>query len=270
MYLKMKFTLLIITHLLILFSCYAQTNKATVIDITTEARNDLETKVINEQLAKLVDWKYYEEPDFDIDSLMQLTSDNLVQYLKVRPFPIDSESHIVKYSSSDSILNIYTIGYNSGGTAGIIYQQIIQWKKNNEKFDAIPLNMSPEFENFYLLSKTNEQTLYLFLGTHKGSSILYCSYAMVIQLKDDSILTNYPAFYDKYSYISYFDYIGSPENNYCIACYDFDFKKQTITFDNLGEDDGVGPPDEYGNPVDMRSGRIRMEYTFNGQQFIER
>lgn len=253
-----------------LFSCYSQTDKTIDIDITTEARNNLETNVINEQLAKLVKWQYYEEPDFDIDSLMQLTSDNLVQYLKVRPFPIDSDSHIVKYSSSDSILNIYIIGYNSGGTAGIIYQQIIQWKKNNEKFDAIPLNMSPEFQNFYLLSKTNEQTLYLFLGTHKGSSVLYCSYAMVIQLKEDSIITNYPAFYDKYSYISYFDDIRSPEINYCFACYEFDNITQTISFDNLGEDDSVGPPDEYSNPVDMKNGRKKMTYTFDGQRFLER
>ena len=266
----MKFSLLTASFLLTLYCSFGQSTQATGLDTTVILNNDLEASIIYQQLAKLVGWQYYEEPDFDIDSLMQATSDNIIQYLILKPLPIDRDSNIVKYSTSDSILYIYTIGYNSGGTAGIIYQQIIQWKKNDKTFGAVPLNMRPEFADFYLLSKINEQSLYLFMGSHKGSTNLYCSCAMVIQLKNDSILTNYPAFYDKYSYISYYDDIRSPENTYCIACYDFDFKTQTISFVNLGKDDQIGPPDKRGDAVDMKNGRVKMKYTFNGQKFIER
>jgi len=281
---KQKLIFIIFPILVLINSCYQKKSEATLenIDTSEVAVLDSNSKVaiqdlsslefkIQTNLKKLSSWIYSEEPEFDIDSLNILVDHQMIEYLVEKQFPVDSNSvNLTRITSPDGFVNIYNYAYSSGGTAGDIITGVVQWKKSNGKFGAKTLNLPADFTSSYILSKTKDHTLYLFIGGWKGSSRLECACAEVFELVRDSLNLNYPAFYNQHSALLYFDDIYSPDNS-CIACIDYSTKRKEIVIKDLGSDDQVGPQEENSISVhDYLKGRNKIYYIFNGKAFIEK
>ena len=72
----------------------------------------------------------------------------------------------------------------------------------------------------------------------KGSSSQYSAYAMVVELKEDELIVDYPAFTDSSAILAFYDDLNDTEE-YCIACMDYDPKNYTITIEEVDSLDGV-------------------------------
>ena len=203
------------------------------------------TAVLIDQLATLNNWNY--EDDLDIDSLVHATGSNLVQLLEQEVLhELDSLDNFSSNSSPDDCLHWYTFFYHSGGTSGYISNTVFQWKKSDGTYGAYAiypahpkskLSLEMSFYESYKLPAKNKN-LYLLIGNQKGSSRLEIGTALVVQLKNDYLILDYPAFPNKSTTLSFFDYIDSGEGA-CIACVEYDEKNSTITINDMGEEDFI-------------------------------
>ena len=187
-------------------------------------------------LNQLSEWTY--ENDTDIDSLINSTGSKLIEILKKQEIENPDNLGIDCISSEDSIITIYTFSYNSGGTRGTINNPVIQWKKSDGSFGAYELFRGVEvsISDIYKLP-SDDKDLYLLIGSEKGSSIVYDAYAIVIQIKNDYLILDYPAFLNKSSGLNFNDYLD--ENTSCIACIDFDEDRKELIIEGLGKKDKI-------------------------------
>lgn len=226
---------------------------------------------IQKKLQRLSDWRYDEEPDFNVDSFSKVLNSEMLAYLTKRPFPAaDSKLKLERITTSDRLLTIYNYSYSSGGTAGNLYTAIVQWKKPDGKYGAALLDVYDHFYESHILSRSKEHNLYLFIGTSKGSSRIACAEALVLQLSGDRLNLNYPAFYNQYPVLSYNDDIYTPESPAAIAEIVYNAEKRRLIIKDLGSDDEVGPKRKNDSGIqNVIKGRNSLSYTFNGKKFIE-
>lgn len=221
---------------------------------------------------------HYNFDVYDVDSLVKEIGKYAVTQLERQEVAVnEDEFNLHKLSSKDSLLHIYTFSYNSHGTRGFVDNPIIQWKKSDGTYGAYELfpadkkgffGLETSFYESHKLPAKNKN-LYLLIGTQKGSGILYAGVALVVEIKNDYLILDYPAFYNQYPTLSYFDYIESGESD-CIACIEFSPESNTISIVNLGTEDRVGP---MRNPYDLinKIGAVEeVFYVFDGVQFVEK
>ncbi len=195
--------------------------------------------------------------DQDIDSLVSNTGKILANYLTFNRLQhVDSLVNLDVISSKDSIITVYTFSYHSGGTRGRVHNPVIQWIKRDAtlgSYELFPANKKGFFGlevSFYEIHKlpTLDKKLYLLLGNERGSSKLLTAQALVIEIKNDSIILDYPAFYGTSSTLGFFDYIS--ENQVCIACLNFDATNNLLYIEEIDEEDKLGP---FNNPYSLEN-----------------
>jgi len=226
---------------------------------------------IQKKLEKLSDWRYDEEPEFNVDSFAKVLNREMLAYLSKRPFQVaDSKMKLERITTSDSLLTIYNYSYSSGGTAGNLYTAIVQWKKPDGKYGAALLDVYDHFYESHILSRSKEHNLYLFIGTSKGSSQVACADALVLELSGDRLNLNYPAFYNQYPALSYNDDIYTPEIPAAIAEIVYNAEKRRLIIKDLGSADEVGPKHKNNSELqNVIKGRNSLSYTFDGKRFTE-
>lgn len=268
----MKKSILILTLLLPIFAL-AQKN---------DPENQIKKNLAKYQFG-IENKSIYEEPD----SLLKATVNQLKKILKYHAFDslslTENEYYPFQIShSKDSLIYIYSLNYNSGGTAGVIYNPIIQWKKSDGTYGVFELFPSGKrkFEgieaSFYKIIKLPaiENNLYLLIGNTKGSGRMYAAKALVIEIKNDFLILDYPAFFKQEPLLVYFDYTDSYFNNdnFCIACLEYDEKKKLLFVEDLGIEDSIGiSKNGYIIQVPMKHGKNgKISFYFDGYKFIRR
>jgi len=212
--------------------------------------------------------KIYDCNQCDSDSLAKEIQKYIVVQLEKEEIYVSEEEsyYFKKQSAKDGFFHIYTFSYSSHGTRGMIDIPIIQWKKSDGTYGVYELGLETSFYKIYKLPAKNKN-LYLLIGGQKGSSLLYVGTALVIEIKNDHLILDYPAFYDSSS-LDFVDYIDSGESD-CIACIEFSPENNTISILNLGSEDSVGP---MRNPSNLPDGTGRIKeifYVFDGIKFVE-
>lgn len=194
-----------------------------------QTRSELENS-----LSDLSEWEYTDETD--IWSIVVRTSELLTSCIESNVINgSDSLENLEVTQSADSLLKIYTFGYHSGGTRGIVNNSVIQFIKSDGSYDIIGSGKEMGFYQIEKLPPSNGK-LYLLLGVEKCSSRMYQSLAWVIDVSNDSINANYSGFQGDFSSISYYDDVYSGDHS-CIACLDYDIDRNEIIFGEMGEDD---------------------------------
>ena len=193
----------------------------------------------------LSEWHY--DDALDIDSLVSATGEELVRQLKKGRIDLrDGPDNIDQTASPDSLIRVYTFSYYSGGTAGVIYNPVLQWHRKDGSFGAHALfpaadttffGLECEFTELYKLPSPTKN-LYLLLGSSRGNTFLLVTYALVVELKNDALYLNYPAFLNKSAALGCFDEIRDDPEFVTVS---FSPKTNTLVLDDLGADDAVGP-----------------------------
>jgi len=219
---------------------------ALILSLTTFSQS-LKKKIESNLLALS---EYNENIDYsylDFDSLSAVTGKNLVSYLKNKPIYFnDRFSNFKKIVSKDSTINLYTFSYSSHGTRGDVGHPVIQWKKKDNTYGAYELfhsnkkgfcGLEVNFSEIHKLPSKN-RNLYLLMGAEKGSTNLYLGVALVIEIKNDYLILDYPAFFDSSSTLGFFDHVNT--NASCILCMDYISKSATITIKDIDLEDEIG------------------------------
>lgn len=237
---------------------------------------EAETRIVD-YLNQLSNYKVYETPDFFIDSFAQVVTNELSEYLKHKPFPINTETpNLKQINSPDNKFSIYTFWFHSGGTAGEIQTSILQWKKSDGTYGVKDLGFPAYYNEIYALTETNSKNRYLLFGGYKGSGRMNVAIYQVFELSQDSMNVNYPAFYDRYSTLVYFDDIASPElpsPNCFGTCVTYSEETKELNFKDIGKDDDIHSVDDdtwYNSNQDIIKGRTEIRYVFDGKKFVER
>jgi hypothetical protein len=240
------------------------------IDRVTCIGQDLSNEV-EDQLALLNDRDAWDEQPDEMLDLVYEVGELLEAQMKKGLLTItDDTEHLNFTASNDGRLNMVTYTYPSGGTAGTIHYPILQWEKADGTYgtDAFyPIEDSKHFGfevDFYDIQPLPyyEKDLYVLIGTQKGSSSYFSAYAVVIEVKDDSLMFDYPAFDDAYSVLIFGDDINDTEQ-FCIACMDYDAKNNTLTIEEVGESDEVLMMNNSTNPKEKaidEKGTIVFEF----------
>ncbi|HRO74703.1 MAG TPA: hypothetical protein PLP27_00975 [Crocinitomicaceae bacterium] len=270
------FSLLFSTLFLSIACTNNKTNDLTEKEKRALIEKETETKIVD-CLSQLSNYQFYETPDFNIDSLNQIATEELAKYLKHKPFPINTETtNLEQITSPDNKFSIYTFWYYSGGTAGAIHTSILQWKKADGTYNVKELGFPAYYNEIYALTETNSENLYLLFGGYKGSSRLRVGIYQVFELSQDSINVNYPAFYDQYSTLVCFDDVLSPElpsSNCFETCVTYSKETKELNFKDIGKDDDIHAVDDdtwYNSNQDIIKSRTKIRYVFDGKKFVER
>ena len=181
---------------------------------------------ISNDLNRLSTWSYSSNNTFGPDSLMFLTGKRLLKFSKRKVIEeLDSLDNFDRLSSKDSKINVYGYSYTSGGSGGPVSRSVIQWKKNDGSYGAYELfptdkkgynGMETHFYEIYNLP-IEDKALYLLIGIKGKSGRFVQGNALVIQIKNDYLILDYPAFMGKASYLYYHDDLSSGESE-CLGC----------------------------------------------------
>ncbi|NOQ72483.1 MAG: hypothetical protein GQ574_10805 [Crocinitomix sp.] len=210
--------------------------------------NCLGKKIDNEtvvQLAKLNDWY---DLDADPFELIDLIGKGLVQQLNKGLLNINEDTENINFTASkDGRVNVVTITYPSMGTAGTINLPILQWEKSDGTYGAkalYPDDADSSFSglevDFYAINQLPYygRDLYILTGNQRASGMVYLAYALVIEIKDDEVILDLPAFFNSSPILSFYDDLEGSES-YCIACMDYDAKNYTITIEGVDSLDNI-------------------------------
>ncbi|MFT5820916.1 MAG: hypothetical protein ACI8ZM_002164 [Crocinitomix sp.] len=206
---------------------------------------NIDNETVN-QLAKLNDWDTWDNDPDELLDLVDIVGINLEEQMKTGLLTITDDTEYINYTASDDgRVNMVTYTFPSGGTAGTIYHPILQFEKADGSYETktfYPIESEDEYlsweVNFYDIQRLPyyEKNLYVLIGTRKGSSSHFSAVAMVIELKDDTLILDYPAFSDAYSVLVFADDIGD-DDQFCIACMDYDATKNAIIIEEVGKSD---------------------------------
>ncbi len=225
--------------------------------------------ILDSQLSLLA--AYSEDTEIiDFDELQLQAQDNLMTYLKQkRLYDKDSIQNLYIVASADSNVRLHTYAYQSGGTRGEVHNPVIQWKKSDGTFGvyALPYEM-----DFYSIDKLTSKShnLYLLTGAEKGSSRLFVAMCLVIQIKNDYLILDYPAFFNGSSDLVYFDDLATGDGS-CIACIDYEAKTQTIHIKDLGDEDIIGSWEKNAAEIVPKVGKVKScTFQFDGNKFVRK
>lgn len=231
-------------------------------------------KLIRENLDLLS--RYDEDTEeIDFDAAKNQLAKSLMTYLKQdtlsekQLYGKETMSNFSVSVSEDGKIRLYTYSFHSGGTRGEVHLPIIQWKKSDGSWGAYEL---PYEMHFYSIDKLkSERTLYLLSGMEKGSSRLFVAMDLVIRIKNDYLILDYPAFFNESSSLVFFDDTSSGDGS-CIACMEFDPKTQNISIQHLGEDDQVGIREKNSASfvAKIKQGTKSCVFQFDGERFVKK
>ncbi len=234
--------------------------------VQLSAQKDAVASLVD-QLNTLNYWSY--EDEVDIDSLVHATGSNLIQILEHQVLDqIDSLYNFSINSSDDGNLNWYTFFYYSGGTKGDVSNTVFQWKKSDKSYgaygiysanDKSKLSIEMNFHSSYKLPSKGKN-LYLLLGNERGNSRLEVASALVVQLKNDYLILDYPAFKNNSAILYFFDYLET--DSACIACMEYDEDNKLLMIDSFEEEDQLSISSE---ELEGRKGKIYFH--FDGRNF---
>ncbi len=223
-------------------------------------------------LSELRVWDYTN--DADVDSLAWETGLQMVALLEQTTLAgLDSLDNITVTTSPDGKINLYTFSYYSGGTAGDIYNPVIQWTKSDGSYGAYALfraaksnyfGLETWFDEIYPLPAEGGE-FYLLLGKAKGSSRILLEHALVIQQNNDYLILDYPAFLGKASTIGLIDDVTSKGNTGGMI---YNEANATLTINDIGPADEFGfMNDSYGivEPITIDGPIV---FAFEGEEFV--
>jgi hypothetical protein len=157
---------------------------------------------------------------FEVDESIEKLDANIgyiVESINSKNLDISTFKILRKDAEFDKYIKIYSLNNLSNGTRALVTLPIIQW--NNEgKLYAARLHEYTEatYDHIYRLNSQNN--LYLLLGNAKGDGSCHFNYAYVIQIKNDEINLEYPAFG------------GRPYLNFCNGVFTFNEANQELNY----------------------------------------
>jgi hypothetical protein len=240
-------------------------------------------------LRKLLErYDDYESGLMTHDSLQKYSPDKyLVKILKCRRIE-QSENFPnlgIKYSP-DKKLALYSYHYWTHGSSLDGFFYVVQWAKADGTFDALALYPYLEktglsdFVSFWRpiiqLNSPDKLLLYLLVGEQGHTSFHYKEHEFqVIQVKDDKLELNYPAFFGK-SLLRFYDRLESYdslcENDRQKSEEDsslqnlYDQKTQTLMIGCFGDDDKLNSITAAELFATYRKRRIQFKW--NGKAFV--
>ncbi|GAA4385477.1 hypothetical protein GCM10023186_28870 [Hymenobacter koreensis] len=207
-----------------------------------------------------------EDKNGEGSGLIEGTTKKLVTYLKRYDLSAAEAQTLGLHLSVDSKdangFKVYTFVYDSGNSRGAISIPVMQWKNQAGKLFAFAPAIQSSFFKVRRLNSPG-RTLYLLLGTEKGSAGCTRNQAQVVQLKGDYLLLDTPAFGKRASL------------DLCNVWMEFDARQQKLILEaSPFSFDSDGPEDEQYqllkrlgllNPTAPKTGVLR----FNGQRFVK-
>jgi len=228
----------------------------------------------------------------NMDSMTLATGQKLVTILKQQKITLsDSIPNLKILSSNDSAIIVYTFSYDSGGTRGYVDNPVIQWRKKDGSLGAYELFPAKKKEYFgietlfYKIHKlpSKDKGLYLLIGNEKEDSHTIVGIAIVIQLKNDNLILDYPAFLNQASTLVYVEDLFAEDNlennvsktesgdvvssDDCgMGCIPYEVQSKTISF-TMGKNDAirlVKPNRVFNDDIKQRN----IKLYFNGTTFV--
>ena len=222
-------------------------------------------------LEELYEWRYEDGGDPKI--MVQETGALMVDILQHRTLQnLETEvSNLTTISSEDGKINVYDFYYYSGGTAGDIFNSIIQWPKSDGSYGAYELfpadkrgffGIEASFMEIYKLP-AEDREVYLLLGQAKGSSRVSNYYALVIQIKNDYLILDYPAFLNEGPALAVYDdhYSGDMASMY------YDLEQNVLIIDGLGKSDEFGVMEDSYSLLTKLPYQETIKFRFDGKRF---
>jgi hypothetical protein len=222
-----------------------------------------------------------DEKRWNSDSVLTDIGKQLVATLKkTGTNPYAKSNYIQKVSSKDKVIEIYTFSYETYGTRGTVHNPVIRWRNSNGTFGAYALfpvegrktaikGIEMEFTEVHRLPSPN-RTLYLLIGSERGDTHVYEGMAMVVEIKGNQLLLNYPAFFGLSPILIYNDDLTESAGA-CLACIHYSPASKTLSIDQLDQQDSIWVYDgkETKKNVGRLSSKKRVNFTFNGSRFIQ-
>jgi len=148
---------------------------------------------ITKNLSIISLYRYKSDEDLDIDSLGNLTANQLVASVNKKQVNLNQFAGLTNTANLQDKLSIYSFYFDSGGTRGMISCPILQWKSPN---GLIASNISEEINCDFkkIIQIDSLRNLYLLIGQEKGDGSCNESIVYVIQLKNNKIDLKYSAF----------------------------------------------------------------------------
>lgn len=205
--------------------------------------------------------------EIDFSATRNQAETDLLSYLRQELLhPEDSIQNLDIVTSADGQVRLYVFGFHSGGTRGTVHNAIIQWKKSDGNFSVYAMK---HYEmSFYSIDRLpSESTLYLLQGSETANSNLNIEMALVIQFKNDYLILDYPAFFNKSPDLLCIDNWSSGD----FADMNYDGGNQTLTFSDLDKNDRIGimEKEASGNMlVKLEGGIKRFVFQFDGKKFV--
>ena len=149
--------------------------------------------------------------EFNTDSQLNSVRLQIEKELSQYQLLLDENDLLEVKCSSDGKLCVYAFNYYSGGTRGDINNPIIQYKKEDGSYlveslfesgnvKGKPLYMESLTDRIYKLP-SEDQDLYLIMGEETMDRNVYRYNALVVEITEDKIRIDYPAFMDSSSYV---------------------------------------------------------------------
>lgn len=248
------------------------------VNAQTSRESKYDPVLLREQIRENLDLlSHYNEDteEIDFDAAKNQLTKNLMAYLRQdtlsekQLYGKEASRNFFVSASVDGKIRLYTYSFHSGGTRGEVDLPIIQWKKSDDSWGAYEL---PYEMHFYSIDRLeSERTLYLLSGMEKGSSRLFVAMSLVIRIKNDYLILDYPAFFNESSSLVFFDDISSGDGD-CIACMEFDPKTQSISVEKLGNEDEVGiwEKDAASIVQKLDKGAKACSFRFDGEKFVKK
>jgi len=177
-------------------------NDETEFEIIDISNDQLSEDEIIEYVSFLKNYMYQpNEKNIDVDDLSKKLSKKIVNYINNQKKYDLKKILNLDCELKDEKIQVYSFGYDCGGTRGYITFPILKWIYNNKTYSY---NLSEKINcEFEKITKLNSD-LYLFQGFEKGYSNHYQSIVYVIKIKNDSINVNYEAF-SKRPYLNFYN-----------------------------------------------------------------
>ncbi|MBK6525093.1 MAG: hypothetical protein IPG07_05765 [Crocinitomicaceae bacterium] len=174
--------------------------------------------------------------------------DSIVEIINTQDKDISEFADMKKNVERENKIKIYSLDQPIDGTRSILVLPVIQWKTESG-VQAAKLYAYTETSYRHIYPLSASENTYLLIGDTKGDGSCHFNYAYVIQIKNEALNLEYPAFG------------GRPYLNFCNGEFEYDedqkILKYTLNdrfFENL--DESLYLNDHYGKfKNDQESGK---------------
>ena len=176
--------------------------------------------------------KLTEEDDFK----EEIYIDSIIFLIENTQYDISSFNNFRENVKFQDFIKIYTYDLKIEGTRAIIHYPIIQWKSKNGILYAENLAKYIECQFTKIVPLNTEEGLFLLLGNAKADGSCHRYYAYVIQINDDKIDLEYPAFSTR------------PFLCFCDGIFHYNKKKKILSFQLKNQTNHESVEDMFNNP----------------------